>query len=113
MAYPEIFEQYIQHAPSQVQARLKKVFQIFSSHLKDANLVMSYQMPTFKGKKNLVHLAFYEHHLGIYPGPKGITFLLTVFPEAMTSKGAWRILHTASLPVHALNNLATWIQDQS
>jgi uncharacterized protein YdhG (YjbR/CyaY superfamily) len=113
MVYPKIFEQYIQHAPSKIQTRLKKIFQIFSSHLKDANLVMSYQMPTFKRKKNLVHLAFYEHHLGIYPGPQGIIYLLTIFPEAITSKGAWRILHKDSLPVHALNTLAVWIQDQS
>ena len=113
MKYPDVFETYLEHAPSSIQVRLKKIYRIFFDHLPEAQLVMSYQMPTFKGKKNLVHFAFYEHHIGIYPGPKGITYLLTVFPKLTTSKGAWRILHTESLPVHTLNALGQWLQDHS
>jgi uncharacterized protein YdhG (YjbR/CyaY superfamily) len=113
MKYPEIFESYLQHAPSSIQIRLKKIYRIFFEYLPQAQLVMSYQMPTFKGKKNLVHFAFYENHIGIYPGPQGITYLLTISPKLTTSKGAWRMLHAESLPVHTLNTLAQWLQDRA
>ena len=38
----------------------------------EAEEVISYQMPTFKLKGNLVHFAAFKNHIGFYPTPTGI-----------------------------------------
>ena len=38
----------------------------------DAKEKISYQMPTFEMKGNLVHFAAFKNHIGFYPTPTGI-----------------------------------------
>ena len=38
----------------------------------DAEEKISYQMPTFFLKGNLVHFAAFKQHIGFYPAPRGI-----------------------------------------
>ena len=38
----------------------------------DAKEKISYQMPTFDLKGNLVHFAAFKNHIGFYPTPTGI-----------------------------------------
>ena len=38
----------------------------------DAEERISYRMPTFSQKGNLVHFAAYKKHIGFYPTPSGI-----------------------------------------
>jgi len=103
---------YIASFSGDVKKRLNVVYSIIKSHFPQATETFAYQMPTFKGKRNLIHFAGYANHIGIYPGPKGITYLRTISPDAITSKGAWKILHSQLLPEKELIQLCLWIQKQ-
>ncbi|MCB0709620.1 MAG: DUF1801 domain-containing protein [Chitinophagaceae bacterium] len=63
---------YIENFPETVQAQLQAIRHIISKAAPKAKEVISYGIPTFRQKTNLVHYAGYKNHIGFYPGPKAI-----------------------------------------
>ena len=107
------FKVYLLQFSPAIQARLAKIYAIFEKAFPEAQFIYSYQMPTFKEKKNLVHFAAYTNHIGIYPGPQGIQALLDAFPTIKTSKGTWLIPHHLTFPTKELQVLCGWIRSQN
>jgi len=80
---------YIKLFPKDVQASLKKLRATIQAAAPDAEEAIRYQMPTFRlDGKNLVHFAAYEHHIGFYPTPSGISAFKKELKPYKTSKGA-------------------------
>ncbi len=71
-AAPKNIDEYIAGFPQDVQAILEKIRATIREAAPDAEEKISYQMPTFALKGNLVHFAAYKHHIGFYPAPRGI-----------------------------------------
>ncbi|MBN1536370.1 MAG: DUF1801 domain-containing protein [Anaerolineales bacterium] len=69
---PKNIDEYIATFPPDVQAVLQKIRMTIREAAPNAEETISYQMPTFKLKGNLVHFAAYKNHIGFYPTPSGI-----------------------------------------
>lgn len=69
---PKTIDEYIAGFPEDVQAILQKIRQTIKETAPNAEEAISYQMPTFKLKGNLVHFAAFKSHIGFYPVPSGI-----------------------------------------
>jgi uncharacterized protein YdhG (YjbR/CyaY superfamily) len=65
-------DEYIAQFPEEVQRKLQELRQTIRIAAPHAKESISYQMPTFKLKGNLVHFAAYKNHIGLYPAPSGI-----------------------------------------
>ncbi|MGA0876228.1 MAG: iron chaperone [Bacilli bacterium] len=101
---------YLDKAPTEVRSRLTWIYETIKKELPFTTETFAYQMPTFKGKHNLIHFAYYPSHIGIYPGPKGVLYLLSIDPILMTSKGTWQIPHDQPLPKKVFLTLCRWIK---
>ncbi len=65
---------YIAGFPPEVQERLECLRKVIQEAAPDAEESIRYQMPTFRlAGKNLVFFAAFQHHIGFYPIPSGIT----------------------------------------
>jgi uncharacterized protein YdhG (YjbR/CyaY superfamily) len=64
-------EEYFAIFPEEVREILKKIRQTIHKAAPEASETISYQMPTFKMKGNLVHFAAFKNHIGFYPTPSG------------------------------------------
>jgi uncharacterized protein YdhG (YjbR/CyaY superfamily) len=71
-ATPRNIDEYIAGFPPDVQAILEKIRTTIRKAAPDAEEKISYQMPTFTLKGNLVHFAAFKKHIGFYPIPTGI-----------------------------------------
>jgi uncharacterized protein YdhG (YjbR/CyaY superfamily) len=69
---PKNIDEYIAGFPDDVQVILQKVRTTIRKAAPDAGETISYQMPTFTLKGNLVHFAGFKKHIGFYPVPTGI-----------------------------------------
>lgn len=69
---PQNIDEYIAGFPENVQEILQKIRQTIRETAPKAEEAISYQMPTFKLKGNLVHFAAFQNHIGFYPVPSGI-----------------------------------------
>jgi uncharacterized protein YdhG (YjbR/CyaY superfamily) len=65
-------DEYIRLFPGEVQGTLRQLRKAIQSAAPDAEEAISYQIPTFRLKGNLVHFAAYKEHIGFYPTSSGI-----------------------------------------
>jgi uncharacterized protein YdhG (YjbR/CyaY superfamily) len=64
----ETIDQYISEQDENIKPHLIAVRETIRSAAPDAKEKISWQMPTFWQKENLIHFAAFKHHLGVYPG---------------------------------------------
>lgn len=69
---PATIDEYIAGFPKDVQQILQKIRMTIHEAAPEAQEKISYQMPTFYLKGNLVHFAAFKEHIGFYPVPTGI-----------------------------------------
>ena len=69
-AYQNI-DEYIARFPTNVQAILEKIRMTIREAAPEAKEVISYQMPAFHLKGNLVYFAAWKEHIGLYPPISG------------------------------------------
>ena len=65
-------DEYIATFPKETQRILKEMRATIKAAAPDAEEKISYQMPTFFLKGNLVHFAAFKNHIGFYPTPSGV-----------------------------------------
>ena len=65
-------DEYIATFPEEIQKILEQLRATIKAAAPDAEEKISYQMPTFALKGNLVHFAAHKNHVGFYPTPSGI-----------------------------------------
>lgn len=82
------FEIYFQQFPKEVQETLQTIRQLIHEVAPEATEKMSYQMPTFFLKGNLVHFAAYKKHIGFYPTPSGIAAFIDQIKIYKYAKGS-------------------------
>ena len=65
-------DEYIATCPKETQRILKELRATIKAAAPDAEEKISYQMPAFALKGNLVWFAAFKNHIGFYPTPSGI-----------------------------------------
>jgi uncharacterized protein YdhG (YjbR/CyaY superfamily) len=98
-------DEYIESFPEEIGAKLKRMRAIIRSEAPDATEKISYQMPTYYLKGNLVHFAGYEKHIGFYPTPSGIEAFKDEFKNFKFSKGAVQFPINEPLPEDLLRRI--------
>ncbi len=65
-------DEYISTFAKEIQKILEEIRVTIKAAAPEAKEKISYQMPTFDLKGNLVHFAAFKNHIGFYPTPSGI-----------------------------------------
>ncbi len=78
-------DEYIVQFDPETQKILQDIRKCIKEAAPEAEEKISYQMPTFYLKGNLVHFAAFKKHIGFYPAPSGIEAFQ---PELAGYKGA-------------------------
>ncbi len=81
-------DEYILQFPVEVQAILQTLRKSVKDISPEAEEKMSYQMPTYYLKGNLVHFAAYKNHIGFYPTPAGIDAFKDELSDYKSAKGS-------------------------
>ena len=98
-------DEYIATFPEEVQKKLFELRAVIQAAAPDAEEKISYQMPTFALKGNLVHFAAYKNHIGFYPTPSGIQAFKNELSVYQGSKGAVQIPIGEPLPLNLISKI--------
>lgn len=98
-------EEYIAAFPPEVQAKLAEMRAVIQAAAPEAVEKISYQMPTFYLKGNLVHFAAHQKHIGFYPAPSGIEAFQAELAIYKSSKGAVQFPLDQPLPVELIGRM--------
>ena len=102
---PSTIDEYVRTFPRDVQKKLSDLRSTIRRAAPDAIEKIAYRMPTFFQKKNLVHFAAYEHHIGFYPTPSGIAAFKDELTRYVTSKGAIQFPIDEPLPLELVTRI--------
>lgn len=103
------FEDYILSQPADIQERLIIIYNLINDLIgSDTTEVISFQMPTFKGKHNIIHFAAFSKHIGIYPGANTILHFSDKLGEHKHSKGGFQIAHNQQIPLELLKEIVMY-----
>lgn len=67
-----VIDAYIESQPAEIQPDLRLVRDTIREVLPDCEEVISWQMPTWRRKTNIIHFAAMKKHIGLYPGPEAV-----------------------------------------
>jgi uncharacterized protein YdhG (YjbR/CyaY superfamily) len=103
-------DEYIARFPDAVRQRLETVRSAIRAVLPDAEEKISWQMPTFYQKGNLIHFAAASKHIGIYPGAAAIAKFAPEFERLglLYSKGAVRLPMNREMPLDLVARMAAF-----
>jgi uncharacterized protein YdhG (YjbR/CyaY superfamily) len=107
-ATPKNIDEYIANFPKDVQDVLQNIRATIQKAAPDAEEAISYGMPTFKLKGNLVHFAAHKKHIGFYPGSTGIEKFKMELSDYDGSKGTVRFPLDEPIPYDSITKIVTF-----
>ena len=98
-------DEYIALFPADVQARLEAVRATIRAAAPDAEERISYKMPTFALKGNLVHFAAQKGYIGFYPTSSGVAAFEAELADYHSTPGAVHFPLDQPLPLDLIRRI--------
>jgi uncharacterized protein YdhG (YjbR/CyaY superfamily) len=105
---PNNIDEYIANFPKDVQEILQELRATIRAAAPGAEEIISYQMPTFSLKGNLVHFAAHKNHIGFYPAPRGIEAFKEELAAYKGSKGTVQFPIDKPLPLDLISKIVRY-----
>lgn len=105
---PRTIEEYISEQPEEIQPILRTLRETIHAAIPGAKEKISWSMPTFGNRCNLIQFAAFRSHIGLYPGPEAVQAFAHRLTVYQTSKGAIRLPIDRPLPLDLIAEIARW-----
>lgn len=102
---PRNIDEYIAGFPPDIQEILQKIRLTIRKAAPGAEEKISYQMPTFTLKGNLVHFAAFKKHIGFYPTPSGTAKFQKEITAYQAAKGSIQFPLDAPIPYGLISKI--------
>jgi len=98
-------DDYLAVCPADIRKILIGLRETIKKAAPKAEEKISYQMPAFFQKGDLVYFAALKNHIGFYPTPSGIEAFKEELSDYVTSKGAVRFPYEKPLPLKLISEI--------
>ena len=105
---PNDIDSYISSFPEPVRNKLKELRAAIRKAAPEAEEKISYRMPTFVQKGNLVHFAAFTRHIGFYPTPSGVENFKDELAGFRYAKGSIQFPVDRPLPYYLVTRIVTF-----
>jgi uncharacterized protein YdhG (YjbR/CyaY superfamily) len=105
---PMTIDEYIAGFPPEIQEILERIRATIKAAAPGAQEAISYQMPTFKLKGNLVHFAAFKAHIGFYPTPTGTEKFREELSVYQGGKGSIRFPLNKPIPYDLISRIVAF-----
>ncbi len=101
-------EQYISEQPEAIQPRLRALREAILKVNPGFEEKISWGMPTFRLKRNIIHFAPAKHHIGLYPGAQAVAHFEPELDDFKHSKGTIQLPNDKELPLALVGEITAW-----
>lgn len=99
-------ERFMEAIPAKVRPQFDQLHSLILRMYPDAEVVISYGVPTYKAKVGRVALGYRKDGVSLYPyGPHPLVEFKTKYPNIQTSKGSIKFKTTEKIPVAAVKKV--------
>ena len=106
-------DEYIAQFPRSIQKMLTSIRTTIRKTVPQAQEAIKYGIPTFVLGGNLIHFAAFKQHIGIYPGPVGVSAFGDELSKYQTSKGAIQLPLDEPMPLDLIKRLVQFRVQQT
>lgn len=107
---PATIEEYIGRQPEQAQPYLQELNQTIKSAIPDTVEKISWSMPTYWKKHNLIQFAAFKKHIGLYPGAEAVEAFADRLRDYKMSKGTIQFPYDKPMPLELIAEIAKWCE---
>ena len=104
----ETIDQYISGQADEIQPILLKIREVIRNAAPDAAEKMSWQMPTFWQKENLIHFAAFKKHISIFPGGEATSVFAEKLTDYKVAKGTIQFQIGQPVPYDLIAEITRW-----
>ena len=104
----ESIDQYISEQKEEVQPILNKIREVVRNAAPEAIEKMSWKMPTFWQKENLIHFAAFKNHISIFPGGEASTVFAKKLTGYKIAKGTIQFQLNEPIPYDLIDEITRW-----
>jgi uncharacterized protein YdhG (YjbR/CyaY superfamily) len=101
----DLIDKYIATFPKATQKILQEIRATIKASAPEAEEKISYQMPTFYLKGNLIHFAAWKNHIGIYPTPSGTEAFKKELSSYENAKGSIKFPIDQPMPLDLISKI--------
>ena len=105
---PTSIDEYISEQSDELQSILNKVRDTIKKAAPNAEERISWNMPTFWQKENLIHFFAHKNHLGIHPGYVERLPFQEKLAKYKTSKGAIQFPYNKPIDYELISDITKW-----
>ena len=105
---PTTVDEYIAAQEESVRPKLQELRTILRTAIPEAEERISWGMPTYWKRHNIIHFAAGKRHIGIYPGPDAVIEFAERLQGYKTSKGAIQLPNDRELPLALVADIGRW-----
>jgi uncharacterized protein YdhG (YjbR/CyaY superfamily) len=98
-------DEYIATFPEEIKKILEELRATIKTAAPEAEEKISYQMPTFDLKGNLIHFAAFKNHIGLYPTPSGTQAFKRELSIYQGAKGSIKFPINEPLPLELISKI--------
>lgn len=110
---PETIDEYILNQPEKAQPLLKEINETIRAAIPDTMEKISWSMPTYWKKRNLIQFAACKNHVGLYPGPEAVEKFVDRLTGYQTQKGTIRLPYDQLLDRELVAEIAVWCEKEN
>lgn len=110
---PETIAEYIAAQPEEARDYLYQVNAAIKTSIPDAKEKISWSMPTYWKRRNLIQFAASKRHIGLYPGPEAVAAFAGRLTEYKTSKGGIQFPYNKPLPLELIAEIAKFCEENN
>jgi uncharacterized protein YdhG (YjbR/CyaY superfamily) len=104
----ETIDQYISEQTAEAQVKLQKIREVIRSAAPDAKEKISWQMPTFWQRENLIHFAAFKNHISIFPGGEAGAVFADRLTGYKTTKGTIQMPFSRPIDYDLIADITRW-----
>lgn len=101
-------DEYIAAQAIELQPTLLKIRKTIRKIIPNAIEKISYMMPTFWDKKNIVHFAAFKNHISLFPGSEATTYFAERLKDYKTSKGTIQFPLNKPIDHQLIEDIVKW-----
>jgi uncharacterized protein YdhG (YjbR/CyaY superfamily) len=105
-------DDYIADQAQEIRQLLQAIRNTIHANAPHAVEKISWQMPTFWQKENLIHFAAFKNHIGLYPGGEATSVFSDRLIGYKTSKGAIQFPLDKPIDYDLISDIVRWRVEQ-
>ena len=110
---PETIDEYILNQTEKAQPLLREINEVIRAAIPETREKISWSMPTYWKKRNLIQFAAFKNHVGLYPGPEAVEKFADRLTGYQTQKGTIRLPYDQPLDRELVAEIAVWCEKEN